>query len=305
MSKASKLSASTNGAAIAIGKFDAIHLGHQALIKHVTKIASERNLTPTILTFDQHPNRILKPSDVPTPVIGHNQKIQLLRQQGISHIEIVSFTKEFSRLSASEFVHQYLVPLDAKCVIVGRGFRFGAGGLSGVTELQALGEKNGFEVVEFNPVGDYHSKFSTSRVRNLLINGDVAEAALMLGRLHTTVGIVEHGRKLGRTLGFPTANLARDSEGMLPADGVYAGFLVSDGVRYPAAHSVGTNDSIEAVPRLLESHVIGRDDLDLYDKTVVCEFVAKVRGWAKFDSVEQLKAQIAADVSKAKALLSR
>jgi riboflavin kinase/FMN adenylyltransferase len=105
-------------------------------------------------------------------------------------------------------------------------------------------------------------------------------------------------------LGYPTANLSRSSEGYLPADGVYAGYLIADGVRYPAAHSVGTNDSIEAVPRLLESHVIGRDDLDLYGKTVVCEYVAHVRGWAKFESIEQLTAQIAADVAKAKQLLA-
>jgi riboflavin kinase/FMN adenylyltransferase len=114
---------------------------------------------------------------------------------------------------------------------------------------------------------------------------------------------VEHGRKLGRQLGYPTANISRLAEGYLPADGVYAGYLIADGVRYPAAHSVGTNDSIEAVPRLLESHVIGRDDLDLYDKTVVCEYVAQVRGWAKFETLEKLKAQIADDVARAKRLL--
>jgi riboflavin kinase/FMN adenylyltransferase len=126
---------------------------------------------------------------------------------------------------------------------------------------------------------------------------------MLLGRLHSTVGPVEHGRKLGRKLGFPTANLARSSEGYLPADGVYAGYLTADGVRYPAAHSIGTNDSIEAVPRLLESHVIGRDDLELYGKTVVCEYVAQVRGWAKFESIETLTGQIAADVVRAKELL--
>lgn len=298
-----KTSLPHNYSVVAIGKFDALHLGHQALLGKLMAIAGEHHLTPTVLTFDRHPNAILQPSHVPSLVVGKNQKQKLLHTLGISRIETVAFTKEFSSLSPREFVEQYLVPLRARKVVVAKGFRFGAGGKSEVSELATLGKDSGFEVIEFDPIGDDHGKYSTSRVRDYLALGKVEEAAAMLGRRHATEGIVEHGRKLGRTLGYPTANLARDSEGLLPADGVYAGYLIADGIRYPAAHSVGTNDSIEAVPRLLESHVIGRDDLDLYGKTVVCEYVAKVRGWAKFDSVEQLKAQIADDVAKAKQLL--
>ena len=131
----------------------------------------------------------------------------------------------------------------------------------------------------------------------------VSAAALLLGRNHVVRGEVEHGRKLGRTLGFPTANLSRDSEGLLPADGIYAGYLTAEGVRYPAAHSVGTNDSVGEVPRLLESHVIGRDDLDLYGQIVECEFVDQVRGWQKFDSLEALVEQIGNDVAQASKIL--
>jgi riboflavin kinase/FMN adenylyltransferase len=187
---------------------------------------------------------------------------------------------------------------------VGEGFRFGAGGKGNVSTLRELGLKHGFQVREVAHVEVDGHKISTSEIRQLLDQGRVETANLLLGRNHATRGEVEHGRKLGRKLGYPTANLSRSSEGYLPADGVYAGYLIADGVRYPAAHSVGTNDSIEAVPRLLESHVIGRDDLDLYGKTVVCEYVAQVRGWAKFESIEQLTAQIAADVAKAKQLLA-
>jgi riboflavin kinase/FMN adenylyltransferase len=115
--------------------------------------------------------------------------------------------------------------------------------------------------------------------------------------------LVEHGRKLGRTLGFPTANISRNAEGYLPGDGVYAGYLYANGIRYPAAHSVGTNDTVGEVPRILESHVIGRDDLDLYDLEVTCEFVAQVRGWAKFASLAELIDQIAVDVEKAREIL--
>ncbi|MEY3972344.1 MAG: riboflavin biosynthesis protein RibF [Actinomycetota bacterium] len=289
--------------AVAIGKFDALHLGHQALLRHLVAIARSSHCTATVVTFSNHPNSVLHPESVPVPVIGANQKKRLLAEMGIEEVISINFDLEFASLSPKEFVVKYLLPLNVKEVVVGREFRFGFRGSGDANQLRALGSNWGFRVNEIDNLGEEGEKYSTSKVRQLLESGQVAEAALILGRWHRTEGTVEHGRKLGRKLGYPTANLSRDAEGMLPADGVYAGYLISDGVRYPAAHSIGTNDSIEAVPRLLESHVIGRDDLDLYDKTVVCEYVAQVRGWAKFDSVEALTDQIASDVKRAAELL--
>ncbi|MEK9578803.1 MAG: riboflavin kinase, partial [Aquiluna sp.] len=206
-------------------------------------------------------------------------------------------------LSPQEFVTRHLLPLRPKLVLVGEGFRFGAKGAGNIEVLRAEGKKHGFVAKQVATVMLGDTKVSASKIRSLLDAGKVAEANLLLGRNHATEGIVEHGRKLGRELGFPTANIARDAEGYLPGDGVYAGYLICEGVRYPAAHSVGTNDSIAAVPRLLESHVIGRDDLDLYDKQVRCEYVEQVRGWAKFSSVDELTQQIARDVADASAIL--
>ena len=206
-------------------------------------------------------------------------------------------------LTPEEFVLSYLVPLRARYVMVGQGFRFGKGGQGDISDLRSLGQKHGFRAKEVENVMLGDQKISSTRIRQLLDLGLVAEAAVMLGRNHVTTGVVEHGRKLGRTIGFPTANISRDAEGYLPADGVYAGYLIADGTRYPAALSVGTNDSVAEVPRLLESHVIGRDDLDLYDKVVSNEYVAKVRGWAKFESMDALVEQIAKDVSVAAEIL--
>lgn len=290
-------------AAVTIGKFDAIHKGHQALISFLVEEARVRDLPVVVLTFDRHPNHVVRPGTAPFPVIGKNQKLRLLAELGVDICWTIHFDEQLAHLSPEEFVKHYVLACKAEIAIVGDQFQFGSNASGNLSTLIDLGKEYGFQVHSLTVSVDGAEKISTGKIRELLEKGLVAEANQLLGRNHATEGIVEHGRKLGRTLGYPTANLARDSEGLLPADGVYAGYLIADGIRYPAAHSVGTNDSIEAVPRLLESHVIGRDDLDLYGRTVVCEYVAKVRGWAKFDSVEQLKAQIADDVAKAKQLL--
>lgn len=289
--------------AIVIGKFRSIHLGHQQLIHQLIEASEESGLAALVLTFDRHPNAVLNPSNVPPPVIGPNQKRRLLEGLGVDALKTIAFDEKLASLTPEQFVEQHLVPLRARLVLVGGGFKFGNGGKGNLETLRELGLKFGFQVREVSNIEANGQKISTTAIRGLLDQGKVEVANMLLGRNHATEGIVEHGRKIGRTLGYPTANISREAEGHLPADGVYAGYLVADGVRYPAAHSVGTNDSVEAVPRLLESHVIGRDDLDLYDKQVICEYVAQVRGWAKFNSVDELKLQIAQDVAKAKQLL--
>jgi riboflavin kinase/FMN adenylyltransferase len=188
-------------------------------------------------------------------------------------------------------------------IFVGQGFRFGSHGSGGIDDLRELGPEFGFRVREVANVEVAGRKISSTDLREILDAGKVEVANLLLGRNHEVTGLVEHGRKLGRTLGFPTANISRSAEGYLPGDGVYAGYLYTEGIRYPAAHSVGTNDTVGEVPRVLESHVIGRTDLDLYDLEVTCEFVAQVRGWTKFASLEELIAQIAVDVEKSKEIL--
>ncbi|MFZ9744353.1 MAG: riboflavin biosynthesis protein RibF [Aquiluna sp.] len=289
--------------AVTIGKFDAIHLGHQQLLHELVEISEEAGLAAAVVTFDRHPNSVLQPNSVPHQIIGQGQKDAILESLGVDVLSVLQFDQALADLSPEAFVQQHLVPLRARVVLVGEGFRFGRGGEGDFEVLRQLGVQHGFQARQARNVEVNGQKISTSEIRKLLEQGRIETANLLLGRNHSTTGVVEHGRKLGRKLGYPTANLSRDAEGMLPADGVYAGYLISDGVRYPAAHSIGTNDSIEAVPRLLESHVIGRDDLDLYDKTVICEYVAQVRGWAKFDSVEALTDQIASDVKRAAELL--
>ena len=265
--------------------------------------AEEHALAPVVVTFDRHPNHVLNPDNVPLPIIGPSQKARLVAELGVAAMRTLAFDEEFAHLTPVEFVVTHIVPLQAKLVLVGEGFRFGHKGSGSVETLSELGARYGFKAQQVSHVMLDDQKISSTKTRQLIAEGKVFAASVLLGRNHQTEGVVEHGRKLGRKLGYPTANLSRDSEGLLPADGVYAGYLYADGVRYEAAHSVGTNDSIEAVPRLLESHVIGRDDLDLYGKTVICEYVDQVRPWAKFESVDELTDQIARDVAGAKKIL--
>ena len=283
--------------AVTIGKFDCIHLGHQAVFTEIVDVATNLNLVPTVVTFDRHPDKLLRPDRAKLPILGPNQKANLISGFGVSTMLQLEFNQQLADLSPEEFVNQILVKgLSAKLVLVGEGFRFGNQGSGNLQTLMALGEQNGFEVAEVKRVHIDGEVVSTTLVRELLDQGDVKLVAKMLGRVHEVSGLVEHGLKIGRKIGFPTANIARDAEGYLPLDGVYAGWLVADGIRYPAAHSVGINETFQAVPRLVESHVLDETELDLYDKVVTLEFVDFVRPAAKFDGVEALVAQINLDL---------
>ena len=284
---------------VTIGKFDGVHLGHQALLQRAVIVAEEHLLSSIVLTFDRHPDALLNPDDFKLPIIGPTQKRELLAGHRIDATLTLCFDEALAKMSPQEFVESILVHgLRAKAVIVGEGFRFGHRGLGNVEQLRELGQKFGFQVIELPTLSIGGEVVSTTKIRNLLDQGKVVAAAALLGRNHTSVGVIEHGLKIGRTIGFPTANMSRDCEGFLPLDGVYAGWLYADGIKYPAAHSVGINETFQAVPRLVESFVLDHTGLDLYDKVVTLEYVEFIRPAAKFDGVESLVAEINRDLEK-------
>jgi riboflavin kinase/FMN adenylyltransferase len=290
---------------VTIGKFDGIHLGHQALLKTTRVAAAELGIQAVAVTFDRHPDALLNPGNLKLPIIGECQKAELFDAHGMDAQLVLSFDEALAGLDPEEFVDMVLVTaLNAQVVCVGEDFRFGAQGSGTVATLIQLGKQFGFEVKVVEAVSVNGQRVSTSLIRNLLDEGDVTGAEAMLGRRHQTVGMVEHGLKLGRQLGFPTANMSRNSEGYLPLDGVYAGWLYSDGVRYPAALSIGINETIQAVPRLIEAHVLGTKDIDLYDKVVTVEYVRFLRRAAKFDGIEALIKAIGDDCDKIAEILS-
>lgn len=296
--------ASMKPTAVTIGKFDGIHLGHQQLISETIDIAEEHMLVPAVVTFDRHPANTLNSSDVPPALIGPMQKRELLEQFGIELVLNLAFDDGLANLSAEEFVSKVLVEaLGAKVVIVGEGFKFGAGAKGDIALLKELGERHGFKV-RVIPSFDVNGKtVSTSWIRELLLEGEVVAASKLLGRLHSTVGVVEHGLKIGREIGFPTANMSRDAEGLLPRDAVYAGWLHVDGERYMTALSVGINETFTAVPRLLEAHILDVRGLDLYGKVITCEYVEFIRPAAKFSGVEELVEAINQDLQKIREVL--
>lgn len=290
--------------AVTVGKFDGIHLGHKKLIGALKTAADEHSLQSVVVTFDRHPDALLNPQSHKLPIIGPNLKRDLIAETGVDVLLTLAFNEALANLSPQQFVQQILVDgLKAKVVLVGEDFRFGHKGSGDVQTLHDLGQELGFEVRVVSSAELNGEKISTSRIREALDQGDVLTASRMLGRVHVSVGIIEHGLKIGRSIGFPTANMARDCEGYLPLDGVYAGWLVVDGQRHPAAHSVGINETFQAVPRLVESHVLDRDDIDLYDKLVTLEFVDFIRPAAKFNGVEDLVEEINRDLEKVRKVL--
>lgn len=305
ISSLSQIPSDFESSAVTIGKFDGLHLGHQKLIGALRAAAKEHELTSVVVTFDRHPDALLNPEYSKLPIIGPQIKHSLIQETGVDILLTLPFDESLANLSPEEFVQQILVSaLKAKIVLVGEDFRFGHKGRGDVHMLHDLGQQLGFEVRVISSAEINGQKISTSKIREYLDAGNVKSAAEMLGRVHASVGVIEHGLKIGRSIGFPTANMARDCEGYLPLDGVYAGWLCVDGQRHPAAHSVGINETFQAVPRLVESHVLDRNDIDLYDKVVTLEFIDFIRPAAKFNGVEDLVEEINRDLEKIRKILA-
>ncbi|MWB99760.1 bifunctional riboflavin kinase/FAD synthetase [Agromyces seonyuensis] len=290
--------------AVTIGKFDGVHLGHREVLGRLTAIARERGLHAVAITFDRHPLAYFDPATCPPELVSNRQKLELLATTGLDATVVLPFDASLVSVSAEDYARSILVgALGAKVVLVGADFRFGSGNTGDVPLLVELGERFGFEVEvieDVAPVGG--RRVSSTWIRELLDAGAVENAAELLGHLPTVSGLVVHGYARGRDLGFPTANLAIDAEGRIPADGVYAGWLTDAGVRYPAAISVGDNPTFEGVRKTVEAYVIDRE-LDLYDHLVDVEFAHRIRGQVAYQGVEPLIAQITWDVERVKELL--
>lgn len=296
---------------ITIGEFDGVHLGHQHIIARAVEVARERGLPVVVITFDPHPDEVIRPGTHPPLLTTSRRRAELLGGSGSDAVLVLPFTLEFSRLSPDEFVQVVLADrLHAAAVVVGENFRFGHKAAGDITLLGTLGEKLQFDAEGVPLVVKGHGAVSSTEIRERLESGDVAGAAVLLGRPHRVDGVVVRGHQRGRTLGFPTANLQTPPHTAIPADGVYAGWLLtlnSDGTeaeRWPAAISVGTNPTFtDVVERTVEAYALDRDDLDLYGVRAAIEFSDRLRGNVRFDSVEDLIGQMRADVDEARRLL--
>jgi len=301
---------------VAIGKFDGVHSGHRAVIDRARVDAATTDARVVAVTFDRNPLALLRPDLCPDDLIGVHQKVQLLAETGVDAVLVLRFDRELADLSPRDFVERVLVTALGACtVLVGGDFRFGRGGAGDPEMLRTLGREFGFDVDVVDDVRAVGAgrRVSSTWIREVLAEGDVESAAKLLGRPASVWGEVVHGLKRGRELGFPTANLSPDSEGFIPADGVYAGWLIDEGsanglrsgVRYPAAISIGVNPHFDDVERRqVEAYVLDESDLDLYGHRVEVQFVRRIRGMAAFEGLEALVAQMNDDVGRVRAALS-
>jgi riboflavin kinase/FMN adenylyltransferase len=262
-----------------------------------------------VITFDPHPDEVVRPGSHPPFLTTTRRRAELLAGLGADALCVLPFSLEFSKLSPDEFVRVVLSErLHAAAVVLGENFRFGHKAMGDVPLLAQLGEKYDFTAEGVPLLVADGVTISSTYIREQLAAGDVAAAARALGRPHRVEGVVVRGHMRGRGLGFPTANLETPPHTATPADGVYAGWLTSLGLdgtevaRWPAAISVGTNPTFGIGDRTVEAYALDRDDLDLYGAHAAIDFAARLRGTERFDSVEALVAQMHEDVAQARAL---
>ncbi len=300
------------GSVVTLGNFDGVHRGHRAVLGVLAEQAGGLELPAVAVTFHPHPLAVLSPEAAPPELTSVPQRLALLEAAGVSAVLVVEFTRDFAAQTPAEFVDRVFVQaLHARVVVVGEDTRFGVRNSGNVATLRELGLERGFQVIAVDDIGD-GGRWSSTRVRAMLAEGDVHAAAGILGRPPRVDGVVVHGDHRGRELGFPTANLGGDIEGLIPADGVYAGWLTRlqladeapDRV-LPAAISIGTNPTFDGTSRRVEGYVLDRSDLELYGERIAYEFVERLRPTLRFEGIDPLIDQMRRDVADCRVRLSR
>jgi riboflavin kinase/FMN adenylyltransferase len=291
---------------VTIGVFDGVHRGHQTIIRHTVRRARELGVRSVVVTFDPHPAEVVRPGSHPAVLTESGRKAELIEQLGVDVLCVIPFTVEFSHLSAEQFVHDVLVEhLHASVVVVGENFRFGHKAAGDCALLERLGRTFGFTLEDAPLVANpSDTVLSSTYIRSCVDAGDVVEAARALGRPHRLEGIVVRGDARGRELGFPTANLAVSPHAAVPADGVYAAWLVRRGAPPArAAVSIGSNPTFAGRERRVEAYVLDFDG-DLYGERLALDFVVRLRDQQRYEGIEPLVAQIRQDVVDVRAALT-
>ena len=287
---------------VAIGIFDGVHSGHQQIIataKHQGDV--------TVLTFDPHPTSVFAPERTPTQLVNLRDRVELLKKAGATEVEVVNFNKDFSQLTPDQFIEDILVGrFSAEHVVIGENFNFGFKAQGTPKYLSEVGPKYGFGVSIVKLQENRGSTISSSRIRNLIIDGEIERANELLTRNFYLNGPVIHGEKRGREIGYPTANIGLTPLATIPADGVYAGWLTVGDNKWPAAISIGTNPTFPGIRgRQVEAYALDQVGLDLYDQAAIIEFGFRLRDTLKFDGLAPLLEQMKKDCDQARKLTSK
>lgn len=286
---------------VVIGVFDGVHKGHQALLNRAKEIADGRSIVA--LTFDPHPRAVFAPDSVPPMLTTLADRVELLKIHNADQVAVMKFNEQFAAMAPEKFVEDILEKqLHVSTVIVGKNFTYGAKAAGNVDTLIKSGLAHNFTVDVHELVGEAEA-ISSSRIRNLVLEGKVEQARELLSRPHRLDGVVVHGEKRGREIGYPTANLGKIDGQTIPADGIYAGWLTVGINFWPAAISIGTNPTFEGDRgRQVEAYALDQQGLDLYDKAASIEFGWFLRPTLKFDGLDELLVQMKKDCDEARRL---
>ncbi|HTT76757.1 MAG TPA: bifunctional riboflavin kinase/FAD synthetase [Candidatus Binataceae bacterium] len=287
----------------AIGNFDGVHAGHQAILRTAINEARAVQGSAFALTFDPMPPKVLAPERAPKLILTPEDKVELLRGTGLDAVLVLEFTLPLSRLTPREFAREYLVKrIGVRAVVVGHSVSFGYRREGNAQVMAELGRELGFNTRIVGPVTVEGIEASSTKIRELIAEGDLITAAKLLGRSHFLRGPVVHGRERGRTIGFPTANIQSRTE-LLPPDGVYATRIVlPDGSAHGSITNIGIRPTFAEPERTIEAHIFNFGQ-DIYDQDVKLELIERIRPEKKFESGAALAAQIASDVTRAKSIV--
>jgi riboflavin kinase/FMN adenylyltransferase len=290
---------------LALGNFDGLHRGHMKIVERVVRTAAERSATPLVLTFDPHPTRVVRPDKAPPLLMTMAQKVEALERAKVQGLAVVRFTPEMARWDPETFVRLVLAEwLRVTEVWVGANFLFGHDRSGNYSMLRVLGARYGFRAEKIDPVRYKEFVVSSTRVRRLIAEGRVDEAATLLGRHYFMDGVIVHGLQRGRLLGFPTANLETANE-LTPPNGVYATLATLEGIVYPAVTNIGVRPTFhQPSATVIETHLLDIER-DLYGRQMRVSFLQRIRDERTFEGVEALKAQIAADCGYARHLFAQ
>ncbi|GAC1455810.1 MAG: bifunctional riboflavin kinase/FAD synthetase [Candidatus Limnocylindrales bacterium] len=287
---------------LALGVFDGVHLGHQALVRRLVGGARAAGATALAGTFDPLPGRVLAQDPPQSTLADVPERAELLLHAGADGVVIFTFDKTFSEQSAETFVRRVIAAGAVQRIVVGPDFQFGHGREGAVGTLSTLGRQLGFAVTAVEPIATLGAVVSSTRIREALRSGDLRSAEALLGRPYSIRGTVVHGEQRGRTLGFPTINVAPPQEKLLPLDGIYATWVTVDGQRYRGATSLGVRPTFGGGPRKLESFLLDFSG-DIYGHEAEVAFVERLRDERKYDSADALSTQIALDVEQTRLAL--
>lgn len=279
---------------VALGSFDGLHYGHLSLVKKTVEVAKENNGKSMVFTYKNHPKTIVKPDCVPKLIMDLDTKLKYLEEENVDIVVLRTFTKEFMGIEAEDFIKLLCEGYNVKGIVVGFNFRFGHKNLGDINLLKKLKEKYGYKLYIIEPYTYEDKAISSTRIRNLILEGNVAEATKMLSKPYLIKGKVIHGKKLGRTIGVPTANLEVSEKMIIPSKGVYYTNVEYKNNKYKGLTSVGNNPTVNGQELTIETYILNFDEM-IYGEEIKVYFIERIREEIKFDTLEELVIQINKD----------